>query len=184
MEEADALADRVGVIAKQMLDVGTTEHLRQKYGYGFHIHLVLKSAPHTSDDEVQRIKDWIDDHLTGAELERKPYHGQLRSALPHYIQQTATDKWYRFNVPSIGRSDNGDASNESQVSKETSVGSLFVLLEENKEFLGLAFHSVSPSTFDEVFLKVVAKHGVGEEDLQPRKRNWRDILGYLNLFRL
>jgi ATP-binding cassette subfamily A (ABC1) protein 3 len=70
------------------------------------------------------------------------------------------------------------------VPEEISVGSLFILLEENRETLGIAFHSVSPSTFDEVFLKVVAKYGVGEEDLQPRNRTWRDYLGYLNLLKL
>jgi ATP-binding cassette subfamily A (ABC1) protein 3 len=79
MEEADALADRVGVMAKHVLDVGTTQHLRRKYGYGFHIQLVLKSAPQTSDDEVQRIKEWVENHLPGGEIERQPYHGQMRS---------------------------------------------------------------------------------------------------------
>jgi len=40
MEEADALASRVGVISKTLLDIGTTQHLRQKYGQGFHIHML------------------------------------------------------------------------------------------------------------------------------------------------
>ena len=78
MEEADALADRVGVLAKHMLDIGTTSHLRHKHGYGFHIHLVLKSAPNSTDEEVKRVKDWIEEHLPGARSEREPYHGQLR----------------------------------------------------------------------------------------------------------
>lgn len=48
-----------------------------------------------------------------------------------------------------------------------------VLLEENKEKLGLGFYSVSPSTFDEVFLRVIEKHNVGEEDTPMRKSWWR-----------
>ena len=63
------------------------------------------------------------------------------------------------------------------MSEEVSVGSLFMLLEENKETLGLEFHSVSPSTLDEIFLKVVERHGVGEEDLTRRKRGWKDFWG-------
>lgn len=38
IEEADTIADRVGVMAKHILNVGTTSHLRTKHGYGFHVH--------------------------------------------------------------------------------------------------------------------------------------------------
>jgi ATP-binding cassette subfamily A (ABC1) protein 3 len=55
---------------------------------------------------------------------------------------------------------------------------LFVLLEENKQNLGLEFYSVSVSTFDEVFLKVVRKHGVGEEDHAEVSR-WKKLMGQL-----
>jgi hypothetical protein len=34
--------------------------------------------------------------------------------------------------------------------EEVRVGGIFMLLEENKEELGLALHPVSPSTFDDV----------------------------------
>jgi ATP-binding cassette subfamily A (ABC1) protein 3 len=153
MEEADALADRVGVLAKHMLDVGTTQHLRTKYGYGFHMHLVLKSAPRSSEAEMTTVKDWIGVQFPGAEMEREPWHGQLR-----------------FNIPSTTHLPTPDSSSTEAITtpskseEEPSVGSLFVLLEENKASLGLEFYSVQVSTFDEVFLKVVKKHGVGEED--------------------
>ena len=78
MEEADALADRVGVLAKHILDIGTTQHLRTKHGFGFHIHLVLKSAPRSPEQEVQNVKDWIEKSFPGSEIERDPYHGQMR----------------------------------------------------------------------------------------------------------
>jgi ATP-binding cassette, subfamily A (ABC1), member 3 len=52
MEEADALADRVGVMAQHMLDIGTISHLRTKHGYGFHVQLVLRPAPTSSEDKV------------------------------------------------------------------------------------------------------------------------------------
>lgn len=85
MEEADALADRVGVLAKHMLDVGTTNHLRNKHGYGFHIHLILKSAPHSTDEEMQVVEDWVKTKWPGAEVERKAYNGQLRYIPPDSI---------------------------------------------------------------------------------------------------
>jgi energy-coupling factor transporter ATP-binding protein EcfA2 len=150
MEEADALADRVGVLAKHMLDVGTTAHLRQKHGHGFHIHIVLANGVRTTPEEADRVQHWIEEKLPGSIMERACWHGQMR-----------------FNVPS--------SPPETAPADEISVGSIFILLEENKDSLGLAFHSVSPSTFDEVFLKVVEKHGVGEEDLVVGQRAWGDI---------
>ena len=56
MEEADHLADCVGVLAKRMLDIGSMVYLRNKYGYGFHIHLISKSAPLTSKEEMEKVK--------------------------------------------------------------------------------------------------------------------------------
>lgn len=53
------------------------------------------------------------------------------------------------------------------------MGKLFVLLEKNKELLGLEFSSVSPSTFDEVFLRVMEKHNVSEENSPKIKKDWR-----------
>jgi hypothetical protein len=135
-----------------MLDVGTTQHLRTKYGYGFHMHLVLKTAPQSSSEEMTKVSSWISTQFPGAEMERDPWLGQLR-----------------FNIPSTthlptSESSSTEITTPSNEGKEPSVGSLFVLLEENKESLGLEFYSVQVSTFDEVFLKVVRRHGIGEED--------------------
>ena len=84
-----------------------------------------------------------------------------------------------FNIPSSAIQPNSVAQESraaaSEINEEVSVGSLFILLEENKEILGLEFHSVSPSTLDEIFLKVVERHGVGEQDLTRTKRGWKEF---------
>ncbi|ORY19028.1 ABC transporter domain-containing protein [Clohesyomyces aquaticus] len=164
MEEADHLANRVGVMAKTMLDVGTTAHLRQKHGWGFHIHLVCKSAPLTTTEEMDEIKNWIESYLPGAQPEGFPYHGQLRFNVPAQLSNDASSG-EKFVPPST---ETGD---------EITVGKLFVMLEENKDKLGLEFYSVSPSTFDEVFLRVVEKHNVGEEDFSRKKK--KDLKFYI-----
>ncbi|CZR50388.1 related to ABC transporter [Phialocephala subalpina] len=156
MEEADALASRVGILAKHMLDLGTTQHLRTKHGYGFHVTLVLRSAPASGAEEMETLKVWIEERFRGAVMERRMWNGQLR-----------------FNIPSKSPPRvviNGAEVEEEEV--ETSVGSIFVLLEENNAALGLEFYSVSVSTLDEVFLKVVGKHGVGEENVEAVRRKW------------
>lgn len=78
MEEADALASRVGILAKHMLDLGTTHHLRAKHGYGFHVHLVLASAPASEIFEMEDTKAWIEEHFRGSVMERRMWNGQLR----------------------------------------------------------------------------------------------------------
>lgn len=155
MEEADALASRVGILAKHMLDLGTTHHLRAKHGYGFHVHLVLKSAPTSENFEMENIKTWVEEHFRGSVMERRMWNGQLR-----------------FNIPSQAPPGNTE---EEEDAGETSVGSIFLLLEENKAALGLEFYSVSVSTLDEVFLRVVGKHGVGEENIEAPKGKWREF---------
>ncbi|KUJ18709.1 P-loop containing nucleoside triphosphate hydrolase protein [Mollisia scopiformis] len=68
MEDADALASRVDILARHMLDLGTTQHLRAKHGYGFHVHLVLKSAPTTGLDEMENLKEWVEGKFKGSEM--------------------------------------------------------------------------------------------------------------------
>jgi len=160
MEEADHLADRVGVLAKRVLDIGTTTHLREKHGYGYHIQLICRSAPHTPDGEIQAIQRWVEENLPGAKAEGYPYHGQLRFNVPARRPAITTPE-----------SEQEIVTAKHETEEDTTVGRLFVLLEENKGRLGLEFYSVSPSTFDEVFLSVVEKHNVGEEDNPAVKKD-------------
>ncbi|OCK78942.1 ABC transporter, partial [Lepidopterella palustris CBS 459.81] len=174
MEEADHLANRVAVLAKRMLDIGSTGHLRQKHGYGFHVHLISKSAPLTPVEEMEKVKEWIEQRLPGAQLEGLPYHGQMRFNIPAGNQLPRRDF---SGTRNLGEKEAGedvqalDVGEGGSADGGVSVGRLFVLLEENKKELGLEFYSVSPSTFDEVFLRVVEKHNVGEEDTPVVKKD-------------
>jgi ATP-binding cassette, subfamily A (ABC1), member 3 len=158
MEEADALANRVGVIAKRLLDIGTTSHLRSKHGHGFHVQIIMKSAPHTSDDEYAKLQEWIGNQIPGAELEGIPYHGQVRYMVP--IKRSTT--------PAL-KNDEDRISSSTNAEDQRTVASLFVLLEENKDAVGIEYYSVSPSTFDEVFLKVIRENNVVEEEMRENR---------------
>ncbi|KAG4437747.1 hypothetical protein IFR05_006781 [Cadophora sp. M221] len=81
MEEADALADRAGIMARRMLAIGTTDGLR-KHGDAYYIHLVMKSAPHTSEQEIEVVKCWILKQFPGADIEGQTFHGQIRFSVP------------------------------------------------------------------------------------------------------
>lgn len=169
MEEADALASRVGVIAKTLLDIGTTQHLREKHGQGFHIHVAMKGAPRVSEAEMFPVKQWIEKHLPGSHLEGKAYNGQIRFIVPAiYIEDQIEDA-------KGGNRDEIVAS--SSLSSRRNIGDIFMLLEKYKDDLGVEYYSVSPSTFDEVFLKVIEKHHVGEEQVPTARNRWW-LLGF------
>jgi ATP-binding cassette subfamily A (ABC1) protein 3 len=159
MEEADALANRVGVLATKLLDIGSTALLREKHGTGLHLHIVMASAPHTEDKEIEDLDCWIHEALPGIRREGIPYHGQVRYNIP-------------VKSPRDSAEDSDKIGTANNVQELRSVGSVFVLLEENKSKLGIEFYSVSPSTFDEVFLKIVERHEVQEEEgVRERPKN-------------
>lgn len=164
MEEADALASRVGVISKTLLDIGTTQHLREKHGQGFHIHLVMKGAPRVTDAEMLIVTKWMEKNLPGAQLEGKPYNGQMRFSIPAIYVEPRSDEAPRDEKDEIVPS--------SSLSSRRTIGDLFMLMERNKDDLGVEFYSVSPSTFDEVFLKVIEQHHVGEEEKPTTVTRW------------
>src|SRR5271155_2745835 len=87
MEEADALASRAGIMAGRMLALGTTDYLRRKHGDAYHVHLVHSQAPHTSDKDMGRIREWVIQSFPGAAVEEKTYHGQMRFSVPTRVQR-------------------------------------------------------------------------------------------------
>ncbi|KAJ9663808.1 hypothetical protein H2198_000568 [Neophaeococcomyces mojaviensis] len=170
MEEADALANRAGIMSSKMLALGTTDYLRQKHGDSYYVHLVHTNAPHTSDEDMDRIRNWILKKLPNARVEEKTYHGQLRfevptSKVPEHIQEL---------------SDKGKATTVTETHAATSISELFFALELAKGELGIEYYSVSRATLDQVFLNIVGKHNVseeGEEKIVQRERTKRKMFG-------
>ncbi|KAL2135781.1 hypothetical protein VTI74DRAFT_6986 [Chaetomium olivicolor] len=168
MEEADALAGRAGILAKRMLAMGTIEQLRQRFGDTLHVHLVCRGAPRTSDEDVERVRRWVGERLPGAQVEEKTYHGQMRFSVPASTVVGVLS----------GRRGPDDISGAAAAASSSSsaIGKLVVLLEENREELGIEHYSVSPTTLDQVFLTVVGRHNVKEEgyhEEQKGKKWWR-----------
>jgi ABC-type multidrug transport system ATPase subunit len=172
MEEADALAGRAGIMARRMLAMGTTDQLRQRFGDALHIHLVCRGAPRTSEADVHRVREWVAASFPGAQIEDKTYHGQMRFSLP-------ASSLGREKDTSSGDDHEIQSANGSSVKSlsytQSAIGRLVVLLEENKDKIGIQHYSVSPTTLDQVFLAVVGKHGVQEEgyDADRKKSIWR-----------
>ncbi|KAL8947554.1 MAG: hypothetical protein Q9222_006177 [Ikaeria aurantiellina] len=150
MEEADALADRAGIMGRKMLALGTSDYLRKKHGNRYYVHLITKTAPHTPAEEMERIKSWITKNVEGAVVEQRTYHGQMRFSVPAESTENQTLK--------------GKENEEIAVSYSSGIGALFALLEARKEELGFEYYSVSVTTLDQVFLTIVGKHNIEEEN--------------------
>jgi ATP-binding cassette subfamily A (ABC1) protein 3 len=158
MEEADKLATRVGIMKRKMLALGTVGALGEQYGDAWVVQLVLRSAPDTSEGEMASVKEWVRGNIPGVEMDKwggaGGGHGQLRFKVLK-AASGADDKLVEANAQSAAPTSSLDLN---------SIPGLIQLLEMNREHLGLEYYSVSPTTLDEVFLRVV-----GEEEEEERK---------------
>ena len=185
MEEADALADRAGIMGKKMLALGTSDYLRKKHGDRYHVHLITKTAPHTSLEEMERIKAWITMNLEGAVVEQKTYHGQLRFSVPAYSSPNppshVSSKIFEVDDAEDDIIQPSKPINSNTTTATTGgIGTLFTTLEAQKETLGFEYYSVSQTTLDQVFLAIVEKHNIEEENYHQgvRKRTgWKRVVG-------
>lgn len=190
MEEADALANRAGILARRMLAIGTADELRRRHGDAHYVHLVHRDAPRTQDADMERIKSWVRQHIPGAEVEDRTYHGQLRFAVanqhgnmpPHETETPPSSS----SSSSLTKREHEMGISSSVVSRKDmqqgySIRALFELLESHKEELGIAYYSVSPTTLDQIFLNVVRKHNVEEENSHAgegkKKGLWNRVFG-------
>jgi len=185
MEEADALANRAGILARRMLAIGSADELRRRHGDAHYVHLVHRDAPRTGDADMEKIKSWVRQHIPGAQIEDRTYHGQLRFAVANDQNRRLTKA--QPSASSSSSATFGDQEQESSLISSTSalsrkelqqghsIRALFDLLESHKQELGIAYYSVSPTTLDQIFLNVVRKHNVEEENNhagEGKKRGW------------
>ncbi|RYN40795.1 hypothetical protein AA0112_g2481 [Alternaria arborescens] len=176
MEEADKLATRVGIMKRKMLALGTVSDLGEQYGDAWVVQLVLKSAPETTEEEMETVKQWVQRKIPGVQLDkwgsRGGGHGQLRfkvlkaassesTALPAHAENAKTGKITEAEVHQLNTT-----SSAASASDLGGIPGLIQLLETNRNELGLEYYSVSPTTLDEVFLRVV---GEEEEETSGKK---------------
>ena len=147
MEEADALSDRAGIMAGKMLALGTITSLRAKHGDKMYIHLVHKDAPHTSANDANAMWQWVMSTFRVAETERRSFGGQIRFAVP--AQSASESSQHLMDGNHLGR--------------------LFHTIELHKARVGIRDYSIGPTTLDQVFLNVVSKHNVEEENTDHTK---------------
>lgn len=166
MEEADALADRVGIMARRMLALGTSDSLRSKHGDAYYVHLVHKNAPNTSQEDMTSIKTWISQTFPSASIEPRSFHGQIRFSVPNRAETLDLESMPSQDSTSMKKTATATvtAAGSSSTRSSSGISALFEKLEESKTRLGMEFYAVSQATLDQVFLSIVQKHNVEEEN--------------------
>ncbi|KAK3711837.1 hypothetical protein LTR37_009355 [Vermiconidia calcicola] len=149
MEEADALCDRAGIMAGKMLALDSVEGLRGRFGDKVYVHLVHKDAPYASNEDTMALRRWVQNKFPGAEVEQQTFGGQIRFAV-------SKDSTEAAGV--------GGASGPGN-----DAGRLFRVIEDEKDTLGVVDYSIGPATLDQVFLNVVERHNVLEENAEAAK---------------
>lgn len=190
MEEADKLASNIGIMKERMLAVGSSAGLRGRWGDAWLVHLVLRSAPATGREEMARVMQWVRREVRGAELpdvDVRVVKGEEGDGGDGRRRGRGREEWggcgqLRFRVvrssfssstrekggvkeiiePAVERKENGTSGDGAG-----GIAGLFALLEANKEELGFEYYSISPTTLDQVFLRIV---GAEEQDEGKEKR--------------
>ncbi|KAH0545393.1 hypothetical protein FGG08_000534 [Glutinoglossum americanum] len=177
MEEANALASHVGILARKMLALGTPTHLRHKYGNAYHVHLITCKAAQTTPEEMDRIRAWIVEKFPNATVEDRSYHGQMKFSIPanqRKVEPAAAP--HGSGHDEITPCADGRGVGDTSGTCSGGIGAVFRLLEAHKDELRLAYYSVSPTTLDEVFLAIVSRHNVQEENYQQKQKKKKRFL--------
>lgn len=196
MEEADRLATRVGIMKRRMLALGTGKELGERWGEGFVVQIVLKSAPATTGEEMEQVKTWLAGKVTGTEFEKwgagGGAHGMLRfrvrkegkhdqrrdekfGALVHEKDaEVSGDRDASTIAGSVDDQDFGRPGTEGSGTEEAlDIPGLIQLFEAHRDELGIEYYSVSPTTLDEVFLRVVGREEEMESDGGEKRPLWK-----------
>ncbi|KAK3699031.1 hypothetical protein LTR37_016635 [Vermiconidia calcicola] len=142
MEEANVLSDRVAIMDKRILTIGSPSELRDRYAAGtYQLHVVHSKGLETSGADMEKILAWIVESCPRAKVQRSPeqeLHGQLRC-------QIVVDE-------------KNDQNGERHSSSAHDYLVLLELMEESKERFGVEYYSIARPTLEDVFLDILEKH--------------------------
>lgn len=190
MEEADRLATRVGIMKRRMLALGTGRELGERWGEGVVVQVVLRSAPATTAGEMEGVKAWLARRVAGVEFEKWGAGGAAHGLLRFRVRREgSTDKEKNEKADGGGgvlvqqqqqsKAETDGDKNGASMSAASVEGAetldtpgLIQLFEAHRDELGIEYYSVSPTTLDEVFLRVVGREEEEDQNGGARRRWW------------
>jgi ATP-binding cassette subfamily A (ABC1) protein 3 len=173
MEEADALATRAAIISKKLLAIGSTQQLRERHSNELIVHLILNTAPLSSDEEMMSVADWVRHSFPAVQFEGANLGGQVRfivpadSEVPHAASASGN---LSATAVSAGAEDSAPGP-QARLAKSF-WGYLVQTLEREKESLDLQSYTIGTATMERVFMSVVKESNLAEEE-DEKKTWWR-----------
>lgn len=131
------LATRVAILSKRILAAGTIQDLRNRHGNSYDVHLVLKTSPSSTQQEVQTVEGWIRQTFPSVHFRGLSLGGQFRFSIP----TSRADDAYTASVNGKGR-----------------VVEVIEILEHHKERMGIAHYTVNMGMLEMIFLKVIEEY--------------------------
>ncbi|KAG6364780.1 hypothetical protein INS49_006384 [Diaporthe citri] len=184
MEEADRLATRVGIMKRRMLALGTGKELGERWGEGCVVQIVLKSAPETTEVEMDNVKSWISERVKGVEFEEWGAKGGAHGLLRFRVKKAGLVEEGKEADKAGGSviQDEAEVKGESKHTGDSDgaqgldTPGLIELFEAHKDELGVEYYSVSPTTLDEVFLRVVGREEEDGQGVAAKHQLWKRYL--------
>lgn len=146
MEEASTLANKVVMMDKRILTVGSPSALRERYGKDvYQIHVAHRSGSMASMQDMQNIRDWILQRCeeVQAGTPSSIMHGQLRL---HVLLRKRVDGGEGDEIQGY----------YGQKQAASPLRELLEALEQCKQAYGVEY-SISPMTLEDVFLRIVRR---------------------------
>ncbi|XP_041473129.1 cholesterol transporter ABCA5-like isoform X4 [Lytechinus variegatus] len=134
MEEADAVCSRVGIMIQgQLRCLGTTQHLKDKYGGGYILEIKLNPGVqyYTSDQTTTAILDILDEKMD-------ILHKQVLLLIPDAEVTESFAERITYKIP-----------RDSNITLST----VFAFLEQGKQDYGIEEYSFSQTTLEQVFIE-------------------------------
>ncbi|RDD39982.1 ATP-binding cassette sub-family A member 5 [Trichoplax sp. H2] len=147
MEEADALCSRVAIMVRgQLRCLGSTQHLKNKHGGGYHLEIKYASnetTAHQERDSFYRVNNFVKTVFPNAAITE------------HFSHRIV------YKIPS---------------SNVTSLANSFSSLEADKTKVGIVEYSFSQSSLEQVFLEFAKKQEDKDEVSRSRTGTSNDII--------
>ncbi|TFK56402.1 P-loop containing nucleoside triphosphate hydrolase protein [Heliocybe sulcata] len=143
MEEASALANKVGILAKRMLAVGTTTELVSRFA-SYEVHFSTRSR-----EEVSKAQELMARLVPGSRMK----------------EDVAT----RFEVPIKTTIEGSPQAEEDGSEEQLTLARLFHLLSSQGDF---EEYTVERASLESVFLRVIRENEVREEEGERTRGAW------------
>lgn len=161
MEEADALSDRVVILAKRFLAVGQIDDLRRKYGEDAELSLIIE--PPTASSKALDLASTAGNPISSSEWEkmttvheRSVSRGEGADAVTTFLEHT---------FPGARRSSHSSTNGhlKYRIPARFTTRDVFAAMEGSKHDLHVSYYSIGRASLEEVFLRLVREHKVREE---------------------